>query len=112
MNQLALGFAMKQAGQDAALNAAGVWRIDVIEALRRYLKGVAPGQCFAIEDFRAWALMHGEPAAEPSHHNAWGSLPRIAIGEGLIRWTGDYRPAISARTHAHPVRLYVKGCEA
>jgi hypothetical protein len=36
-------------------------------------------------------------------------LPRLAILEELIAWTGEYRPAVSARTHAHPVRLYVRG---
>lgn len=110
MTQLSfdLGAALKRDGQRAAIEAAGDWADRAIAALRTFLANLEPGQAFAIEDFRQWAAVTGE-LDPPSHHNAWGALPRLAILEELIAWTGEYRPAVSARTHAHPVRLYVRG---
>ena len=102
MTQLSfdLGAALKRDGQRAVIEAAGDWS-------DRALASLEQDQAFAIEDFRRWAAVTGE-LDPPSHHNAWGALPRLAILEELIVWTGEYRPAVSARTHAHPVRLYVR----
>ena len=85
MTQLSfdLGAALKRDGQRAAIEAAGEWADRAIAALRTFLANLEPGQAFAIEDFRQWAAITGE-LDPPSHHNAWGALPRLAILEELI----------------------------
>lgn len=105
---MSYGNQLKEEGQALALEHAGVpWRERAIDLLRRYCRSVEPREEFAFEDFRAWATACG--LENPPSSNAWGSLPRIAIRDGLMRPTGRYRPAFSPMTHAHPVRLYVSG---
>lgn len=109
MNQLALdiGYFLKAAGQHAVTEGQP-WADTAIQAMRKFVAGMDEGARFAIEDFRQWAMMGGE--IDPPHHpNAWGAITPKAESLGVIRWTGEYRPARSAATHAHPVRVYVRG---
>lgn len=109
MNQLALdiGLSLKSAGQ-LAVTEGTPWAEAAILAMQRYVSQLEHGARFAIEDFRHWALSRGE--IDPPHHpNAWGAITPKAESLGVIRWTGEYRPARSAATHAHPVRVYVRG---
>ena len=95
------GHKLKMAGQQIALQFAGSWADNAIASLRLFCVG---RQRFAFEEFREAAPSYGlEP---PPSHKAWGALPRIAVREGLIRSTTEYRPATSPRTHAHPVRVW------
>lgn len=79
------------------------WIAQAMALLRRYLAHYA-GPEFKIESFRTFAVACGLPA--PRSHHAWGALPRLAVRDGLIEWTGRYEPATSVRTHGHPVRVY------
>lgn len=108
---LNVGQQLKLAGQGAALANAGAgsdWKGDALFALRLFLSLKGDDDTFAMEDFRRWAI-DGRYLAEPAHHNAWGAIPRVAAAQGMCVWTGDFRPAASAKTHGHPVRLYRKG---
>lgn len=59
---------------------------------------------FLIEEFRDyWLSVGGDP---PHSHNAWGALARVAAKENVIEWTGAYRATRSAKTHAHPAKLW------
>lgn len=100
------GRALKLAGQQAVTEGQP-WADAAIQAMRVFVARHAKPR-FAIEDFRQWAMMGGE-IDPPHHHNAWGAITSHAERLGLIRWTGKYRPARSAATHAHPVRVYVRG---
>lgn len=104
---LDIGQRLKREGQDAVIAANAGWADCALAALRVWLSLPLHDKTFAIEDFRRWALVDGG-LDQPSHHNAWGGLPRLAVAAGLIVWTGEYRAATSAKTHAHPVRLYVR----
>lgn len=98
------GQELKEQGQDVALeHAGGDWQAQALDHLQRFVAGRS--EPFAIEDFRAWAVANGMPM--PVTHKAWGALPCIASRRGLIRSTDTYRKARSARTHAHPVLLWV-----
>lgn len=101
-----IGRALKVAGQQAVTEGKP-WAETAIQAMRNFVAFHA-AQMFAIEDFRRWAL-DGAVIDPPHHHNAWGAITSHAERLGLIRWTGKYRPARSAATHAHPVRVYVRG---
>lgn len=98
------GKELKERGQDIALEHAGEdWQALALVHLQQFVAGRR--EPFAIEDFRAYALPRGLPA--PVTHKAWGALPGLAARRGLIRSTETYRKARSARTHAHPVLLWV-----
>lgn len=102
-----IGRALKLAGQHAVTEGQP-WADAAIQAMRKFVSQMSEGGRFAIEDFRQWAMMGGE--IDPPHHpNAWGAITPKAESLGVIRWTGEYRPARSAATHAHPVRVYVRG---
>ena len=95
----------KQKGQQLALfNAGADWKCQVMHALRHFCRDrKSSGRPqFRFEEFRA-SVEHG---AKPSHPNAWGALPRIALKEKLISDTGRFEPATSARTRCHPVRVW------
>lgn len=61
---------------------------------------------FAMEDFREWVI-HNRIDLIPPSHQAWGALGRTAINRGVIKHVG-YRPARSALTRGHPVRVFVR----
>lgn len=108
---LDLGTQLAHQGQAAVLAAAGDWADRAVIALRHYLSTLSDDAIFAIEDFRRWPDVHRYIDA-PAHHNAWGALTNIAIRLEIIEPIGQTRPAQSARTHAHPVRLHRKGVKA
>lgn len=98
------GQELKEAGQGLALEHAGAdWQALALDHLQKFVAGRQ--EPFAIEDFRAYALTRGLP--HPVTHKAWGAFPQLAARRGLIRSTEQYRKARSARTHAHPVLLWV-----
>lgn len=98
------GQELKEQGQSLALEHAGErWQAHALEHLQRFVAGRR--EPFAIEDFRSYALANGLP--QPVTHKAWGAFPKVAAKRGLIRSTDTYRKARSARTHAHPVLLWV-----
>lgn len=102
------GNQLKEEGQALALEHAGApWAERAMGLLRRFCGSAFARRPFAFEDFRAWATAQG--LEDPPSPNAWGGLPRIAIRDGLMHPTGEYRPARSPMTHAHPVRLYRSG---
>jgi len=100
------GRALKLAGQQAVTEGRS-WAEAAIQAMRNFVAFHAAPR-FAIEDFRRWAL-DGGIIDQPHHPNAWGAITPKAESLGVIRWTGEYRSARSAATHAHPVRVYVRG---
>lgn len=96
---------LKNQGQQLALlNAGPDWKAAAMQLLREYCSLDEAKPSFRFEQFRAWALCHG--LWEPPSHKVWGSLPLIACREGIIRWTGNYEPAISAKTHGHAVKTW------
>jgi hypothetical protein len=98
------GQELKEQGQQLALEHAGTdWQTQALTHLERFVAGRA--EPFAIEDFRAYATDKGLP--KPATHKAWGAFPQLAARRGLIRSTDTYRKARSARTHNHPVLLWV-----
>lgn len=113
MNQLGMfddqphltGRDRKREGQRQALDHAGAeWSAMILKAMRLWLNVIkAQGRPeFRFEEFRATCTK----AMQPPSHKAWGSVPRLAIKDGLIEWTGRYVQAESLKTHAHPVKLW------
>lgn len=100
---LDLGTQLAHQGQAAVLAAAGDWADRAVIALRHYLSTLSDDAIFAIEDFRRWPDVHRYIDAP---------LTNIAIRLEIIEPIGQTRPAQSARTHAHPVRLHRKGVKA
>lgn len=99
------GWERKEQGQLWALETSGKeWVDKAVLLLGEFLRTCGEGQ-FRFEEFRAWATAD-ERLNQPASQNAWGALPRIAAGQGLIEWTGEYQQAKSPRTHAHPVKVW------
>lgn len=99
------GSELKKQGQQLALFGAGpAWVADALAQLRAFCatRKLAGATEFRFEEFREFAGANG--LEEPTTHKVWGSLPRIAVREKLIKATGNYVPARSRATHAHPVR--------
>lgn len=100
--------AAKDAGQQLALDYSGEWRDTVLGEFDRWLRAerAAGRDEVVLEDFRASTHNH------PASNKAWGALPRMACGAGLIQpavssdGSPKYRAARSVRTHAHPVRVW------
>lgn len=63
------------------------------------------GDEITIEMFREWALT-AKKLDEPASPNAWGSVPRVCRTLGLLKPTGQYRPAQSVATRGHPVAIW------
>ena len=81
------------------------WVADCMTALARYC-ALPQVDELTIEEFRGYAVDFAQWLPEPMSPNVWGVVPRIAINNGLMRDTGRYVAARSAKTHAHPVKLY------
>lgn len=97
----------KEIGQKRVIaNEGKEWLERALSELRTFCSIMKTRkETFAFEQFRAWAVeFSGMP--EPFHHNAWGAVPAHAVRAGLIEFTGQYRPAKSARTHGHPVKVW------
>lgn len=106
MNQLAIDYSrsLGEAGMARALEAErDAWIVQALVALRRF--SLLPAwREFKTEDFRAWYVEQGLP--EPHDHHVWGALTNLAANDGLIRFTGNYRLAVSPKTHGHPVKVW------
>ena len=101
-----VGQQLKEEGMQAVVVGKRLFCENAIHELRKYLLllSVNKVEVFTFENFRHHYLRAGhEP---PSHHNAWGALASRAAREGLIEWTGEYVPAVSRRTHGHPVKVW------
>jgi hypothetical protein len=61
-------------------------------------------QEFAVELFRAWAMLNNFP--EPTNHHAWGALTQAARAAEFIEWTGRYIEASSVKTRSHPIKVW------
>lgn len=55
------------------------------------------------EDYKAQVIA---AAGEPKHHNAWGSLARLAKARGHIIPTGEYRKMRLVTSHARKTEVY------
>lgn len=104
--QLAINFsrALGDRGMQKTLEAEREsWITAALEALKTFSR--LPGwDEFKTEDLRWWCVSRGmEP---PHHHNVWGALTNRAAHQGLIRFTGKYRPSTSPKTHGHPVKVW------
>lgn len=94
-------------GRARALEHAGDdWKHAALAKLREFV-AQRHGNLFAFETARNWCLTNG--LAAPPHPNAWGAIAKSAMAAGIFHPTGEFRPAISPRTHGHPVRLLTKG---
>lgn len=102
------GAALKENGQQLALfNAGHGWATEAVQRMHAFCairKAAGKGR-FRFEEFVRWAQEAGLPA--PASSNAWGSLPRLMVKEGLVEWTGEYENARSPKTHAHPVKVWM-----
>lgn len=96
------GIALAQQHADATVVA---WSERIMGAFESWL--MLQDAAFAIEDFRAH-IEARHPALVPPSPNAWGAVGRMAVNRGLVRFIG-YRPARSAATRNHPVRVFRRG---
>ena len=78
-----------------ARNAGDDWQLAALASLSRFCVW---NDDFTGEEFRVWSAEHG--LAAPHHHNAWGSLFRIAARHNMIRITDRTRPMTTVRSHA------------
>jgi hypothetical protein len=85
----------------AAANAGEAWMAEAVADFARFVRD--KGETTA-EQWRYDWLARGEPA--PVSHKAYGAVANAARLRGLIRKTGRYVPAQSARTHSHPVTVW------
>jgi hypothetical protein len=98
---------LKLNGQQLALDYSGHdFKTALPQALSMWCQRIGKHAEFRFEQFREWAL-NTELLPEPKSANAWGSIPRIAVGMGLIAATGKYEKATALKTHSHPVQVWV-----
>jgi hypothetical protein len=104
------GSALKDQGINRAIEHAESenpgWTDRTLVALREFCADLkAQGwKVFTLEEFRSTRFK--DP---PASHHAWGALASIAARRGIIKWAGEYRNAVSPRTHSHPVRVWETG---
>jgi hypothetical protein len=105
VNQLRLDLAAGRRARDEGLDAAALhnaaWLSKAIDHLRYFASRMPT---FTMEDFRAHCSSFTFPS--PESHHAWGALTQIARKRGVILFTGQYTPAKSKKTHAHPVKVW------
>lgn len=101
MNQLALGFVLKREGMELTASKNSAWIADGLVDLRNFILSYPE---FTMEQFRHVRAMARRP--QPTSPNAWGALTHAAVKAGIICWTGRYINASSAKTHAHPVKVW------
>ena len=96
------GAALKERGQQIALDFAGPWADAVLLEFRGWLavEKAKGAKTITVEQFRAVARN------QPPSSAAWGSVPRLACKAGLIAPTGEYVKAAAVRTRSHPVALW------
>lgn len=104
---------LKEAGQKLALEHSGLpWLDQAMKALRLYcnlLKRRAyrgeDSPEFTMEEFRVYVI-EGKMLPEPKSLNAWGALPRVAVAEGLIEFTGEVTNAFRPKSHGRLVKVW------
>lgn len=104
----AAGAALKDAGQQLALDFAGDWKDSIVVEFTGWLaiQRAMGLKTITIEQFRA------QTRNQPPSHKAWGALPKMLQARGLIRVSlnreGEPRRqrAAAPRTHAHPVLVW------
>lgn len=100
--------AAKEDGQQIALEFAGDWAGRVLEELGAWIasRRQAGVKTMTFEEFRAVARN------VPERHQAWGTLPKLAVRQGLIAPMEheDGSPVVqfskSVKTHRHPIRVW------
>lgn len=105
----AAGEALKEQGQQLALDFSGDWADEVVMAFRAWaaVEKARGLKSFTIEQFRA------ATSVQPESHKAWGALPSKLHRMGLIAPSLDesgeprYQRAAAPKTHAHPVRVWL-----
>lgn len=98
------GQALKDAGMAATLELEPAeWLELALDRLAAYAAERAV-PTFLAEDFRRFWADSGRP--EPHSHKVWGALFNHVAKQGLIRATGRYAKAKSAKTHGHPVMVW------
>jgi len=97
-------------GIEAARQHAEAFTLNWTEQVLACLEDWAPRQRepFAFEDFRFYINTHHDDLMPPTS-KAWGSISRLGVSRGILRPTGEFRPARSPGTHGHPVRVFVGG---
>lgn len=101
MTQLALGLVLKREGMDLTASKNSAWMAECLSDLRQFAKEHAE---FTMETFRAVRTLRRAP--KPTSSNAWGALTHAAVRAGVMVWSGRYTNAQSAKTHAHPVKVW------
>ena len=96
----------KEQGQQMALFSNQSWSTLIMDELAFFcaLRKVRNEPIFRFEEFRYFAEQDG--IESPTTHKAWGAIPRIAVKQGLIKWTGDHQQAQSLKTHGHYVKTW------
>lgn len=99
----------KANGQFLAKKRAGnLWQENTLVALAAFLKGLksrSAAPVFTFEEFRVYCEASGH--AQPRHLNAWGVIPAIAVGRGMVAWTGGYTQAVRAESHGRIIKTWM-----
>ena len=98
---LSEGRRLKREGMALAASKNSEWMAQALDDLRVF---AAERGEFVVEAFRARRKLLHKP--EPTSAAAWGAFTRAAQVAGIIKWTGRYTQASSAKTHAHPVKVW------
>lgn len=101
------GQAQKELGQALAVAHNRLWADVMVAELRQFCaRRKKEGRpVFRLEDFRVAAADAGLPL--PMHHNAWGGLPKMAVRDGFIAWTGQHEQAKLHSAHARYVKVWM-----
>lgn len=91
--------------RDEALNQVGENAGDFIDAGIAAIARIPCNQQVTGEDIRRALVAAG---IVPHHHNAWGSLIRVAIHRKLLVPTGSYRAMSAVKSHARRTPIYMR----
>ena len=98
MSQQQLDFAREKSHRAAARAAKNAdreypnWSDRAVELVGHYARII--DRPFLMEEARKHAILAG--LSEPSEPRAWGGVTNRCVREGVIVFTGHYRPAISS----------------
>lgn len=100
------GQQLKDEGIKIVISHNEKWLENILRVLKNFCEGrKEQGKPkFAFEEFRRHCRCVN--AAEPRHHNAWGSVPREAARKGLIEWTGECCQAKAPLAHARIIKVW------
>jgi len=81
-------FAERHEAAHAAATAAGpTWRVNALDALRRFLRSIG-ARSFLAEELKAWAQENARWLPIPPDGRAWGSVILAAKRAGLVEAGG------------------------